>query len=308
MWTPSNLNPRCKACSHHTDKCKCADDNKSLRQTQYLRLAYPISPSASLLNDRIITFGSRGLYRWKSDRDKVHYFVEFMQAESVNRARGSKLNVPDTHVHALAYIPQLIDRFCALAGAAGDPVSDLKRSRSSSPRRASTTRARRTSPPRSRGASPHTPVASCPGFGDPDFSLRAPGSNKRKSSGGGRSSAINYETRFRTSEHSPIPITLSDSSIAVNSEPASRTGRHILNLTICDQPITIDLDGMEDDPKGIISLLELSTCERDKWIIAAAHYRRGGNPIAAIEVLTSMMKGDPLSHLPLQFVLSRFKL
>jgi hypothetical protein len=65
---------------------------------------------------------------------------------------------------------------------------------------------------------------------------------------------------------------------------------------------------MEDDPKGIISLLELSTCERDKWIIAAAHYRRGGNPIAAIEVLTSMMKGDPLSHLPLQFVLSRFKL
>lgn len=49
---------------------------------------------------------------------------------------------------------------------------------------------------------------------------------------------------------------------------------------------------MEDDPNAIISLLELSTCERDKWIIAAAHYRRDGNPVAAIKVLTSMMKGD----------------
>jgi hypothetical protein len=63
-------------------------------------------------------------------------------------------------------------------------------------------------------------------------------------------------------------------------------------LTICDQPISVDLEGMEDDPNGIISLLELSTCERDKWIVAAAHYRRNGNPVAAIKVLTSMMKGD----------------
>jgi hypothetical protein len=53
---------------------------------------------------------------------------------------------------------------------------------------------------------------------------------------------------------------------------------------------------MEDDPNGIISLLELSTCERDKWIVAAAHYRRNGNPVAAIKVLTSMMKG---SHPPI---------
>ena len=53
---------------------------------------------------------------------------------------------------------------------------------------------------------------------------------------------------------------------------------------------------MEDDPNGIISMLELSTCERDKWIIAAAHYRRDGNPVAAIKVLTCMMRGDdPLS-------------
>jgi hypothetical protein len=50
---------------------------------------------------------------------------------------------------------------------------------------------------------------------------------------------------------------------------------------------------MEDDPKGIISLLELSACERDKWVIVAAHYRRSRNPIAAINVLSSMMKGDP---------------
>lgn len=224
--------------------------------------------------------------------------MEFTQAESVNRARGSKLNVPDTHVHALAYIPQLIDRFCALAAVAGDPVPDLKRSRSSSPRRPSSSRTRRASPSRSRNTSPYPPITFCPAFGDPGFSLRAPGSNKRSPSRG-RPHPTDSETRPGTSELSPISITLSDPSPAASSVsgPTPRTGRHILNLTICDQPIIMNLEGMEDDPTGIISLLELSTCERDKWIVAAAHYRRSGNPIAAIKVLTSMMKGAP-SYLP----------
>lgn len=225
--------------------------------------------------------------------------------ESVNRARGSKLNVPDTHVHALAYIPQLIDRFCALASAAGDPVPDLKRSRSSSPRRFSAGRPRRTSPSRSRDTSPNIPSAFFLTPGDRNSSLRAPGSNKRSPSRG-RPHTINSEIPPETSELSPISITLSDSSLAASTVSGSvpRTGRHILNLTVCDQPITVNLEGMEDDPKGIISLLELSTCERDKWIIAAAHYRRSGNAIAAVKVLTSMMKGDPPPYLLRLIVLS----
>lgn len=243
----------------------------------------------------LIAFDSRGLYRWKSDRDKIHYFVEFTKAESVTRARSTKLNGPDTHVHALAYIPQLIDRFCALAGAAGDPVPDTKRSRSSSPHRPSTSRTRRTSPSGSRDVSPHTPTAFFPAFGEPGFTLRVPDSNKGRSPNRGRPLSINPETLPGTAVLSPISISLSDSSLAASlvSEPTPRTGRHILTLTICDQPITVNLEGSSDDPKGIISLLELSTCERDKWIIAAAHYRRGRNPVAAIKVLTSMVKGDP---------------
>ena len=244
---------------------------------------------------RAIAFDSRGLYRWKSDRDKIHYFVEFTKAESVSRARSSKLNGPDIHVHALAYIPQLIDRFCALASAAGDPVPDAKRSRSSSPHRPSASRTRRTSPSRSRDVSSPMPTAFCPAFGEPGFTLRAPDSSKRRSPNRGRPLPINPETLTGTAAVSPILISLSDSSLASSfvSEPTPRTGRHILTLTICDQPITVNLEGSEDDPLGIISLLEHSTCERDKWIIAAAHYRRGGNPVAAIKVLTSMVKGDP---------------
>ena len=248
-----------------------------------------------LPNAHAIIFDSRGLYRWKSDRDKVHYFVEFTKAEGVNRARSSKLNVPDTHVHALVYIPQLIDRFCALASAAGDPVPDIKRSRSSSPRRPSTGRTRRTSLSRSRETSPHAPTAFCPAFGDPGFTLRAPGYGGRRSPSRGLPLSVNSETRPETAALSPISISLSDSSLATSfvSEHTPRTGRHTLTLTVCDQPITVNLEASEDDPKGIISLLELSTCERDKWIVVAAHYRRGGNPVAAINVLTSMMKGDP---------------
>ena len=74
-------------------------------------------------------------------------------------------------------------------------------------------------------------------------------------------------------------------------------------MIICEEPITASLEELEDDPKGIISMLELSTCERDKWFIVAAHYRRGGNAVAAIKVLTSMMKGDPPPFL-FQFALS----
>ena len=225
-----------------------------------------------------------------------------MKAESVSRARGSRSNSPDTHVHALAYVPQLIDRFCALAGAAGDPVSDARRSRSSSPCRPSTSRTRRTSPLRSRDVSPHTPATFCPVLGEPGFTLRDPGSSKKRSPSRGRPPSIDSKALAGTAGLSPISISLSDSSLAASfaSEPTPRTDRQTLTLVICDQPITINLEGLEDDPKGIISLLELSTCERDKWIIAAAHYRRGGNPAAAIKVLTSMMKGD-LPYFPLQF-------
>lgn len=216
-----------------------------------------------------------------------------------------KLNVPDTHVHALAFIPQLIDRFCALASAAGDPLPDGKRSRSPSPPRPNISRTRRTSPSRSRDVSPRTPITFCPAFGDPGFTLRAPGPSKKGSPSRGRPLSIaNSETRAGTAALSPIPISLSDSSLAVSSEPTPQTGRHILTVTVCDQPITVDLEGLEDDPEGIISLLELSTCERGKWIIVAAHYRRDGNAVAAIKVLNSMMKGD-LPLVLFQFVLQR---
>ena len=239
-------------------------------------------------------FNSRGLYRWKSERDKVHYFVEFIQVGSVSRARSSKLNVPDTHIHALAYIPQLIDRFCALASAAGDPLPDVRRSRSASPRRSSVSRTRWTSLSRSRDVSPHTSTAFCPALGDPGFTLRAPGSSKKASPNPERPLSDNSETHPVTAALSPIPISLSNSrAISLVSDPTPRTSRQTLAITICEEPITVGLEELEDDPKGIISLLELSTCERDKWFIVAAHYRRGQNAVAAINVLTSMMKGDP---------------
>jgi len=288
------------------EKCECTTDKESseLPPPGHHDVSTWRSSSAALVplfNTNILFFDSRGLYRWKSDRDKVHYFVEFMQAGSVSRARSSKLNTPDTHMHALAYIPQLIDRFCALASAAGDPLPDVKRSRSPSPRRPSVSR---TSLPRSGDVPPHTPTTFCPTLGDPGFTLRAPGSSKKASPDRGRPPSINSETRPGTAALSPIPISLSASSLAVSlvSEPTIKTTRQILTVTICDEPITVNLEESEDDPKWIISLLELTTCERDKWYIVAAHYRRAGNAVAAIKVLTSMMKGDP-PLFPFQFPL-----
>jgi hypothetical protein len=65
----------------------------------------------------------------------------------------------------------------------------------------------------------------------------------------------------------------------------------LLPTTLCGQPISFNLQTLEDDPRLIIELLIATSSDRDKWMVVGAFYRRMGNIHAALTVVTTMVKG-----------------
>lgn len=64
----------------------------------------------------------------------------------------------------------------------------------------------------------------------------------------------------------------------------------LLDMMLCGQRITFDLEGLDGDPRSIIELLRATSSERDKWMIVGAVYRRKGNTHAALTVVATMVK------------------
>ncbi|KAI9463525.1 hypothetical protein BJY52DRAFT_1184549 [Lactarius psammicola] len=64
----------------------------------------------------------------------------------------------------------------------------------------------------------------------------------------------------------------------------------LLDMTLCGQRITFDLDCLDVDPRSIIELLRTTSSDRDKWMIVGAFYRRKGNTHAALTVVATMVK------------------
>jgi hypothetical protein len=65
----------------------------------------------------------------------------------------------------------------------------------------------------------------------------------------------------------------------------------LLDMTLCGQRITFDLEGLDVDPRSIMELLRTTSSDRDKWMIVGAFYRRKGNTHAALTVVATMVKG-----------------
>lgn len=65
-----------------------------------------------------------------------------------------------------------------------------------------------------------------------------------------------------------------------------------LFIKIQGQEIVYDLaKDQAQDPKIVIELLKLSLSERGNWMIAGAHFRRVGNPRAAMDIMYAMLEG-----------------
>jgi hypothetical protein len=92
----------------------------------------------------------------------------------------------------------------------------------------------------------------------------------------------------------PIPLPAIASLEPSNQRPSasSFTLNTRLVMTLCDEPISYDLETLEDDPTAIMDLLKATSSERDKWMVVGCHYRRKGNFKAAILVVRTMVQGN----------------
>ncbi|KAF8967880.1 hypothetical protein BDZ97DRAFT_1655914 [Flammula alnicola] len=63
-----------------------------------------------------------------------------------------------------------------------------------------------------------------------------------------------------------------------------------ISMNLCGEVITYDLQGLESDARVITELLKITKSERANYLVAAAFYRRSGNPSGAKAVLTSMVE------------------
>lgn len=90
-----------------------------------------------------------------------------------------------------------------------------------------------------------------------------------------------------------IPLLPTSCSPALDSiiPPGLPPIRTILDMTLCGQCITLDLEGLDVDPHSIIELLRSTSSDRDKWMVVGASYRRIGNTHAALTVVATMVKG-----------------
>lgn len=73
----------------------------------------------------------------------------------------------------------------------------------------------------------------------------------------------------------------------------------LLKLSFCGESIIFDLKSLDQDPRPVTELLKVTTSERGSWMIVGAHYRRLGNPSAAIAVIEAMLSGKYFSIFPL---------
>ncbi|KAG6901062.1 hypothetical protein C0995_001293 [Termitomyces sp. Mi166 len=94
-----------------------------------------------------------------------------------------------------------------------------------------------------------------------------------------------------------IPSVLSASSrpsgsTSVPTSPISAnlvSSSHVICFSFYGEDFTYDLNTLEQDPKPVVELLKATESERGNWMMVGAHYRRAGNPKAAISVIETLI-------------------
>lgn len=85
---------------------------------------------------------------------------------------------------------------------------------------------------------------------------------------------------------------------SVSSHPSGNTSErtspvssssHVICFSFCGEDFTYDLNTLEQDPGPVVELLKATESERRNWMMVGAHYRRAGNPSAAISVVETLI-------------------
>ncbi|EPQ57355.1 hypothetical protein GLOTRDRAFT_137700 [Gloeophyllum trabeum ATCC 11539] len=257
----------------------------------------------------------RGIHPWRSDKSpQQHFFVEFAHASGVARARALGKLHHHLSVHALAMVPQLVERCRRVldrgAGAgASRQASPSSRESSVGPVRRRTRRGggRGRNSVGYLGAREEMSRAgqeSVEGWGDspppfssnafraaPNVDLAEPEDNAGRAQLDIPSSSLtallsSLSPQALLASPPPIPVHLDPPSVSASLPSCSNA--HIV-LTICGERISLDLDSLGDDPQPVIALLQTAQCGREAWMVAGGHYRMRGRPRAALAVVAAMV-------------------
>ncbi|KAH9083404.1 hypothetical protein EDB83DRAFT_10314 [Lactarius deliciosus] len=99
---------------------------------------------------------------------------------------------------------------------------------------------------------------------------------------------VEVQQRFTPPLLIPSPPTAINSTQSSRLPPIQSLLDQVLDVTLCGQRITFDLEGLDVNPR--IELLRATSSDRDKWMTVGAFYRRKGNTHAALIVVATMVK------------------
>jgi hypothetical protein len=75
--------------------------------------------------------------------------------------------------------------------------------------------------------------------------------------------------------------------------------------SLCGEKIIFDLKKLDEDPEAIVKLLKVTSSERGNWMLAGCHYRRKGNVVAAVNIISTMLEGESLYGLKTSHLTAR---
>ncbi|KAK0485853.1 hypothetical protein IW261DRAFT_1452410 [Armillaria novae-zelandiae] len=96
-----------------------------------------------------------------------------------------------------------------------------------------------------------------------------------------------------SSKKDPVFVAFA-SSISTDTEAANTC----ITMSLCDQVFTYNLQCLQPDPREIIELLKLTASDKGNWVLVSVHYRRAGNPLASIAVMTAMLEEMTRKQIP----------
>lgn len=217
---------------------------------------------------------------------QFHYFVEYRHRGSVDQARQLKLgSSAGLIVYPIHSDQRLIKQFrsCKAYGPSPHLATQVEAAIWPSP---ADLPALPTHPSGGRGNFPARSSGFASSTPDCESSARDPrDSTKRLTTNASKEASASNTAHISTT--SDVSGNIDTADIFTPLTLDSR-----LLITIQGQEIIYDLaKSAEQDPKIIIELLRLSLSERGNWMIAGAHFRRIGQPRAAIDIMYAMLEG-----------------
>ncbi|KAK7005624.1 40S ribosomal protein [Favolaschia claudopus] len=231
-------------------------------------------------------------------------FIEFANAVDAQRALSLKHDIPGIHVLDVASEPRLVEQYLLVnpSAFAKNDLHPFGAHRSSDSRTDDCVHSSRR----------------------PEGALSSPASEARpfmRSSEPPKGSVSQHlglspdlVEKWRISDHDSLlpaipsisltpsfPVHLSSSSSTFSpfsvANPFPCIQSHIL-MRLCGENISLDLRSLADNAATVIELLNATLSERGNWLIVGAYYRRSGDPVSAITVITGMLEAMKQFNIP----------